>query len=163
MSNVSEVSVVGVPVAGGVVAGAVASVVGGVAAQPVVITAASREAAQAELDRLFPPAVKTRKVRLGRTYYAAQELFRSGLNAEITKEMGVRVDEACGKPNTTESVAWLKLCVPIIQGWIDAESEKRESEARQAAQAAQAAQLAQAEQAAKDAQAALDAKNSKRK
>jgi hypothetical protein len=163
MSNVSEVSSAVVPVSSAVVGGAVATVASGVVASPVVISAASREAAQAELDRLFPPAVKTRKVRLGRTYYAARELFRSGIDAEITREMGVRVDEACGKPNTTESVAWLKLCVPIIQGWIDAESEKRETEARQAAQAAQDAALTQAQQAAQAAQAALDAKSARRK
>lgn len=71
------------------------------------------------MDALCPaPERKRRASKPGRPYYAAQVLRQNGgLSAVINDKLADAVDLACGKPNRTESLAWLKIAQQICSGW----------------------------------------------
>ena len=71
------------------------------------------------MDALCPaPERKRRASKPGRPYYAAQVLRQNGgLSAVIDDKLADAVDLACGKPNRTESLAWLKIAQQICSGW----------------------------------------------
>ena len=52
-----------------------------------------------------------------RVYCCGIVLKRHGLGAVLTEEMAKEVDDLCGKPNTKESMAWLKLIWQGINGY----------------------------------------------
>ena len=69
------------------------------------------------------PAKKAKK---GRPFYAAKALFEAGgFNSPITDELVKKVDEECGKPNKTESLAWLKIAAQMCAGWEEGRTEKK--------------------------------------
>jgi hypothetical protein len=74
-----------------------------------------------------PKKTKKLKISKGRPYYAGLVLSEIGLEAVaasgITDEMVARVDETSGKPNPTESLAWLKICFNVLAGAADAASK----------------------------------------
>lgn len=89
------------------------------ATQPVVVASEIQLTPAAAMSALCPPAQrKARQSKPGRPYYAAQVLrSNGGLDAVINDELADKVDLACGKPNRTESLAWLKIALQICKGW----------------------------------------------
>jgi hypothetical protein len=75
------------------------------------------------IDALCAPvaAEKKSKVKKGRPFYAAVVVVENGVNAEITDAMAARVDMLCGKPNKTESIAWLKIAQQMVAGTLQAQ------------------------------------------
>jgi hypothetical protein len=72
---------------------------------------------------LAPPAPekKERKKRkMGRPFYAAKVLRENGGLTANLESLVPKVNEECGKPNSTESLAWLKIAVQICSGWEEA-------------------------------------------
>jgi hypothetical protein len=78
------------------------------------------------LDALCAPVEKPKKTKQGRPFHAAKCLFEAGgVNAVITDDLAKKVDEACGKPNKTESLVWLKIAAQMCAGWEAGKAEKK--------------------------------------
>lgn len=90
-------------------------------AAPVVVETLSGAAV---IDALCTPiaAEKKSKVKQGRPFFAAVVALESGVHAPITDAMAARVDTMCGKPNKTESLAWLKIAQQMVAGVLAAQA-----------------------------------------
>ena len=94
-----------------------------VAAQIEFLPGLTPEVAVAALGSHAPEKKERKKRKMGRPFYAAKVLHENGgLSADLESLIS-KVDEECGKPNKTESLAWLKIAVQICSGWEEAKSE----------------------------------------
>ena len=78
--------------------------------------AALRAELAASKAALVTAQAATRSTKKGRTYYAGAVLALNP-TAAIDATLAHAVCVACGKPNPTESLAWLKIAAQIVAGY----------------------------------------------